>query len=213
MNLESDIPEQTVKAVVFDFGNVLSLPQSPGTMAKLASLAGIDEATMTRILWAQRGNYDRGIVSGVDYYRAMLASVGKTVPQATLERIVDADLDSWARLNPDSLTLAGDARALRLKIGILSNMPHEFLRLSRERFPLFKQVDAGIYSCELGCNKPEPVIYKALLAALDMDAGSVVFFDDIQENVDGARALGIQAFLWTSPDQARRDLRKLGVAV
>ncbi len=213
MSMKRDIQTQTVKAVVFDFGNVLSLPQSPGTMAKLASLAGIDEATMTSILWAQRGNYDRGIVSGIDYYRTMLASVGKVVPQATLERIVAADLNSWARINPESLKLAQDARALGLKIGILSNMPHEFLRLAQERFPLFKDVDAGIYSCELGCNKPEPEIYRALLAALGLEPGSVVFFDDIQENVDGARALGIQAFLWTGPDQARRDLRKLGVAV
>ncbi len=197
--------------MVFDFGNVLSLPQEEGTMGLLAAIAGVDEQTMTRVVWDMRGSYDRGDLSGTAYYGKLLAAAGAAPDEGTLAALVRADLESWARLNPDSLALADAVAAAGLKRGILSNMPHEFLALARKRFPLFSQVDAGIYSCELGINKPERGIYEALVAALGVEAEEIVFFDDIQANVDGALAVGIRGHLWKDASAARSDLAALGL--
>lgn len=202
-----------IKAVVFDYGNVLSLPQEESSLGLLASIAEVSEEKMKKIVWEKRAEYDRGAVSGVDYYKKMLAEEGGTQDEGALNALVRADLESWANLNPESVALADAIKASGIKIGILSNMPHEFLALAKKRFSVFKTADAGIFSCELGINKPEKGIYEALLKALALEAGAVAFFDDIPANVDAAKALGIQAFLWKDPASARAELNTLGLAL
>jgi putative hydrolase of the HAD superfamily len=122
-------------------------------------------------------------------------------------------LESWANLNPETVKLAEDAKAAGLKIGILSNMPHDFLALARKRFPIVKNVDVGIFSCEVSINKPDAAIYEKLLSALGLGGTEVVFFDDIEVNVTAAKALGINAFIWKDAAKARADLSTLGVAL
>jgi putative hydrolase of the HAD superfamily len=202
-----------IKAVVFDFGNVLSMPQGPETMGLLAAIAGVDEKTITDVVWKTRAEYDRGALTGADFYRGALAKVGVNLDEGSLAALVRADLESWANLNPETVKLADDAKAAGFKVGILSNMPLDFLALARKRFPIFKTVDAGIYSCELSVNKPEKAIYDALIAALGLSASEIVFFDDIEANVAGAKAVGINALLWKDAAQARKELSSLGVAV
>lgn len=202
-----------IKAVVFDYGNVLSLPQDEMSVGLLASIAEVDEEKMKKIIWEKRGEYDRGNVSGVDYYRTLLAEEGGTQDEGSLNALVRADLESWANLNEETVAMAEAIQSSGIKLGILSNMPHEFLALARKRFPVFKAADAGIFSCELGINKPEKGIYEALLKALSIDAGDVVFFDDIQANVDAAKAMGIQSFLWKDPASAKAELNKLGLSL
>jgi putative hydrolase of the HAD superfamily len=202
-----------IKAVVFDFGNVLSMPQGAETMGLLAAIAGVDEKKITDVVWKTRAEYDRGALTGADYYKGALATVGVSLDEGTLAALVRTDLESWANLNPETVKLAEEAKSAGLKIGILSNMPHDFLALARKRFPIFKTVDAGIYSCELSVNKPEKPIYEALITALGVSAAEIVFFDDIDANVAGAKAVGINALLWKDAAQARKELSALGVAV
>jgi putative hydrolase of the HAD superfamily len=202
-----------IKAVVFDFGNVLSMPQGLETMGLLASIAGVDEKTISEVVWKTRAEYDRGAVTGADYYKGALAAVGVNLDEGSLAALVRTGLESWANLNPETVKLAEDAKAAGFKIGILSNMPHDFLALARKRFPIVKAMDAGIFSCEVSVNKPEKAIYEALIAALGVKAEEIVFFDDIEANVAGAAAVGIAARLWKDAATARKDLAALGVGV
>jgi putative hydrolase of the HAD superfamily len=202
-----------IEAVIFDYGNVISLPQAGNSLDHLATIAGLDRPTMEKIVWENRDPYDRGLLSGKEYYRTMLAAVGVELDNKAMEQLVRADLESWAQLNPQTVTLIEDLQQRGFRTGILSNMPKDFLALARERFPLFKKVEVGIFSCDVGYNKPERTIYEVLLKTLGLPADRTVFFDDIPVNVDGARALGIQAFLWKNPETAKKDLRHLGVGV
>ena len=182
-------------------------------MGLLATIAGVDEATMNDVVWKTRSAYDQGAVSGAEYYKGALSTVGVTLDEGTLAALVRTDLESWANLNPESVQLAEDAKKAGLKIGILSNMPHDFLALARKRFPIFKSMDAGIFSCEVSVNKPEKAIYEALIAALGLSASEIVFFDDIEANVAGAKAVGIEGRLWQGAAKARADLAALGVGL
>jgi putative hydrolase of the HAD superfamily len=100
-----------------------------------------------------------------------------------------------------------------LTLGILSNMPHDFLALARGTIPGFELPDVGIFSCETGYIKPEEPIYRILLARLGCEPEELVFFDDMPINIDMARSLGIRAFLWKDPETARAELNRLKVPV
>ena len=57
--------------------------------------------------------------------------------------------------------------------------------------------------------KPDPEIYGIVARDLGHDPGEIVFFDDGQDNIDGARAAGLQAHRVEGIDGLRRTLLEL----
>jgi putative hydrolase of the HAD superfamily len=199
----------SIKAVAFDYGGVISLPQDENTMRDLASLAGIDADLMRRIYWDNRQIYDRGLVSGGEYFKNILADVGIFPDNTVIEEMIQRDVQSWSRINAGTERLMNDIKKAGLKVGILSNMVQPFLDTVREALPVFLISDGSVYSCEVDTVKPERKIYELLLSVLDCEAGELVFFDDTEINVSAAEKLGIHAFLWQDAAAARRELELL----
>jgi len=52
----------------------------------------------------------------------------------------------------------------------------------------------------MGVRKPEAEGFKRILTHCGVDPSEVVFFDDLEPNVEAARALGIRSFLVDSPE-------------
>ncbi|MDR0586420.1 MAG: HAD family phosphatase [Treponema sp.] len=198
-----------IKAVAFDYGGVISLPQDGNTMRDLAFIAGIDSALMRRIYWENRQIYDRGLVNGKEYFKNILADVGIFPDDLALEKMVLTDVKSWSRINAETEQLMKDIKKAGLKVGILSNMVQPFLDTVRETIPVFLIPDESVYSCEVDTVKPERKIYELILSALGCKAGELVFFDDTGINVTAAAQLGIHAFLWRDAAAARRELELL----
>jgi len=201
----------SIKAIVFDYGQVISLPQDPTVMDTLARLAGVERERFESTLWSLRGEYDRGMLSSMEYYRKVLSSLGVSMDEKSIAELIAIDLSSWKNIDSDTLSLMEDVKKAGYVLGILSNMPHDFLAWARENLPVFSLPQVNLFSCEVNLIKPEDAIYKKLLSMLNMEAAAVVFFDDKPENIESARAAGIQAFLWESAESARRELASLGV--
>jgi putative hydrolase of the HAD superfamily len=85
-----------------------------------------------------------------------------------------------------------------------------------EYFPL---VYAGVLghfremflSSSIGLRKPDAAAYDHVVRAIGVPAGRIVFFDDLAENVEGARARGLSAVHVRSPDDVARALAELGI--
>lgn len=60
-------------------------------------------------------------------------------------------------------------------------------------------------------HKPNADIYELALNRFNLKPESSVFFDDTAKNVTGAQAVGMHAFQFVDADQARRDLKSLGM--
>lgn len=71
--------------------------------------------------------------------------------------------------------------------------------------------DHTFLSYQLGLAKPDAEIFEAVLARLGVPANEVVFLDDNQVNVDGARRVGIDAALTKGIDAARSALAERGL--
>ena len=56
------------------------------------------------------------------------------------------------------------------------------------------------YSHEMGLAKPQLEIYQTMLDHLNTTGDKVIFFDDLEANVLGAKACGIEAIQVTSPE-------------
>jgi putative hydrolase of the HAD superfamily len=202
-----------VKAVVFDYGKVICHPPKDDMMEQLAALAGLSRTKFEPLVWKLRSPYDRGEISGPEYYRRILAAAGRPEDRALTGTMHRIDIDSWKAINPETVKLMEDVKAAKLKLGILSNMPQDFLDMARKTYPVFSLPHAGIFSCEAASVKPEAAIYQALISAMDCAPGEIVFFDDMEVNVEGAAALGIRSYVWKDAETARNLLRQFQIKV
>ncbi|MDB5637211.1 MAG: hypothetical protein JWP51_2119 [Bradyrhizobium sp.] len=66
-------------------------------------------------------------------------------------------------------------------------------------------------SSTIGLRKPDAAAYDHVGNAIGVPAGRIVFFDDLAENIEGARARGLAAVHVTSPNDVADALAALGI--
>ncbi len=91
-----------------------------------------------------------------------------------------------------------------------SNFPARINGL-QERFKFLDNFDAWALSYEVGFNKPAKELFEELVKKSGVNANEIVFADDHQENVDGAKNVGIEAFFYEGFDKFIEKLKELGV--
>ena len=83
----------------------------------------------------------------------------------------------------------------------------------------FSQAYAGVLgqfreiflSSAIGLRKPDAAAYDHVVKAIGVPAPRIVFFDDLAENIEGARARGLTAVHVTSSDDVAGALAALGI--
>lgn len=93
----------------------------------------------------------------------------------------------------------------------LSNFSYKAGRDCSHALDFLPYTDGGILSCEEKLIKPQPEIYRRLLEKYALTAAECVFLDDLETNVEAARAEGMEAILFTTKDAALPELARLGV--
>lgn len=148
--------------------------------------------------------HERGEIDEREYYAALRRSLGIDLDDAALA-------EGWGAIFADEIPeTVALLRAARTKVPVYafsnSNLAHA--RVWRERFASALTVFDRIFvSCELGARKPERAAFEAIARAIGVPLDRILFFDDTRENVEGARAAGLEAVLVTSPQDVRDALR------
>ena len=115
---------------------------------------------------------------------------------------VQSVLDDWARMlktRRKTVEVIKRLKKMGFSIYYLSNIPQDVIDEIRQRdfWPLF---DGGIASCEVKLTKPDPAIYRRLFEKFDIRPEESFFIDDIQENIDGAKACGMDGYCFADGD-------------
>lgn len=186
--------------VVFDFGGVLSAGHDP--VPAIHQLLGGDREAVGRALWEHRPDYDAGRIDAAEYWGRVAAVAGiDALTAAEIRELQDADDRYFLQLDPRSRELLHDLARNGMRMALLSNASAAFGEDVR-RADWFEAFTLAVISAEEKVVKPEAEIYRILLDVLAHETGGVarpgdvVFFDDRPENVEAARALGIDAHLW-----------------
>jgi HAD superfamily hydrolase (TIGR01549 family) len=111
---------------------------------------------------------------------------------------------AWERaehfeLYDDALPVLGALREQGLKLGLVSNTGRDLEEfVAHHRL----QVDAALGSRAFGRTKPHPTIFQAVLERLKVEpADAAMVGDSPEDDVEGARAAGIAAFLLDRDDR------------
>ncbi|AZO70885.1 MAG: HAD family phosphatase [Mesorhizobium sp.] len=98
-------------------------------------------------------------------------------------------------------------------VTLLTNFAVDTLAEARQRFDFLGRPRGVTVSGEIGLIKPDRAIYDHHIAAFGLEPSATLFIDDSQKNVDGAKAAGWQAVLFTDARTLKADLERLGIAV
>jgi putative hydrolase of the HAD superfamily len=105
------------------------------------------------------------------------------------------------------------ARTGRYRLMTINNESAELNQYRLEHFGLRDVFVTFFSSCWVGILKPARRIYEVALAMSQAEPSSSVFIDDREQNLEPARALGMQTIRFTDARQLRQDLAGLGVHI
>jgi putative hydrolase of the HAD superfamily len=184
---------QLYRAVIFDYGGVLSLPQDPAAEAEMASLCNLPLDIFGIEYNRERAALDLGKRTPIEYWKRILAVGGVTAESA--ERIASLDLRSWSRINRRMVLWALELRGAGVKTAVLSNMPQSMLDWMKEDrgFDWISGFSPRVFSCDVGLAKPQPEIFELCLEGLGIPREECLFIDDSAVNVEAAAGLGIRS--------------------
>jgi putative hydrolase of the HAD superfamily len=124
--------------------------------------------------------------------------------RALVERdAIDVDADElyaqlWGVIEvvPDMVDLVHRARAAGYGVHLGSNQHRQRAAYLRTTLGYDELFDVSCYSYELGAVKPDPAYFERAVERIGVDPATVLFVDDLADNVEGARATGLRAERW-----------------
>lgn len=181
-----------IDAVLFDYGMVLSAAPDLSAWARMREVSGLTEDILHHRYWADRHAYDRGDLKAEQFWSRVIAEQAPLSPE-TFVALTAADVDFWGGLNQPMIDWADTLKRSGLRIGILSNMPDAMEVGLRARHSWIENFDHQTWSHVVNLAKPEPAIYQHAIDGFGVPAERILFLDDRMENINAARALGMQA--------------------
>ena len=200
-----------IRAVVFDFGGVMTTSTMPQRVIALAKEKGIDWNVFVNGFNAHRLDYDAGRITLGEMYALIWGDAGLSVSDETTAAFMTADDESWCYRNERTLAWMKALKERGFKIGILTNMAPTFGRaFFRPRFADFIALaDALVISGDEGIVKPQREIYDLLRSHIGLPAEELCFIDDVEKNINGSRAAGWHAIRFNTNEQVEADFEKL----
>jgi len=200
-----------LRAVIFDYGMVLTGPPDSGVHAELVRITGLPAEKLDPLYWADRQAFDEGRLNGQTYWQGFVQKAGLALSPAAIEELIHWDAQLWMTLNAPMLAWAAALKARGMRTAILSNMGDTVLQAMEREFDWLGRFDVLVWSYQLHMAKPDPAIYRYALEKLGTQPAETLFIDDRQVNVEAAAALGIKALVFTTVDQLRADLIAQGL--
>ncbi len=196
-----------IKNLIFDFGKVLvdydfeaffrSYIPSPERCSRFTRLICTPES---------QAAFDREIIPMDTYIEQLATQHTEFADEIRLFR------DRYPELVTGEIagmrTLLAQLKAEGFRLYGLTNWCSKVYDTMQE-YEIFRLLDGAVVSSDVHLIKPEPDIYRHLLAHFSLRADECVFADDRPENIAGGEAVGIRGIVFENAGQYERELRKL----
>ena len=177
------------RAVIVDFGGVLVRSEDPSPREALARELGMTVEELEALIFASDLSLQaqRGELPEPEFWKA----IGERLGIRTAEEIhrVRQRFFAGDRLNEPLVEALRQWKG-QVALGLISNA-WSGLREVLRRLGLLELFDGVVISAEVGLLKPDPRIYLLALERLGVPPEAAAFVDDLPENVQAARALGL----------------------
>ncbi|MBP9995954.1 MAG: HAD family phosphatase [Lachnospiraceae bacterium] len=196
-----------ISTVIFDIGNVLTafgwreFIKSFGYSEDICKRIG--DATIENEDWAE---FDRGVLSNEQMQQLFYENDPEIVPQ-----IKETMQCFTGILKPCDYAIPWirELKSKGLKVLFLSNFSDRAFNECQDALSFLPYVDGGIFSYRVKLIKPDVRIYERIVDEYNLIPNQCVFIDDLAENCEAARTLGINTIQFMGYEDAKEKLDKL----
>ena len=199
-----------VEALLFDLGGVVIDIDFRRSVARWAELAGCDPEDVRKrvVVDATYHAYERGEIACASFFKYLAGALDLKLNDDQLR-------DGWNAIFigvlpglPELLAKA----AARYPLHLLSNTnrAHEIF-WAREYAATLAHFQKRFVSSTIGLRKPDAACYHHAVREIGVPADRIMFFDDLIENIDGARAAGLVGVHAPATADIRRAFDALGL--
>jgi len=190
--------------IIFDMGGVI-LHFDPLIPCRiLAPVTGLDPAEILKRVMDSDAprQFELGVLSEEQFTDKCNEALGTNIKQAELQKI-------WSNIFTENEAVSNMIRAMkpRAQLILLSNTNIWHFTHAKRTYRILDEFDTCVPSYQIGLMKPDRRIYQVALR-FARHPERVLFVDDIAENVDAAKQLGIRAIQFTGSDDLNRALQR-----
>lgn len=193
--------------VLFDLGGVL---------VELSSLEKIqawtDQGLSKAEFWSRLLQspefiaFQKGAISADEFSRAMVRILDLRVSATEFQK----EFAKWTtQLYPGAKDLV-ERLAKEVRVACFSNINELHWPLICDTWGMRKLFQGAFASYEIGMTKPDTESFRYVVKELDCPAERVLFLDDLEENVEGARQAGLSSYQVKGPKEAEAVLKDQG---
>lgn len=201
-----------IEALLFDLGGVVIDIDIERVFAHWAKDAGLPAHAIRRRIGQDEAYlaYECGAITLEAYFASLRRAMNVALSDDQL-------LAGWNAIFVGEM--AGIAEVLaryksRVPMYAFSNTNQAHIDHFRPRFgPMLGHFQKVFTSCDIGLRKPDKPAFDHVVREIGVPAGSVLFFDDSEENVTGAKAAGLTAEHVKSSAEIAAALRKYGDSI
>lgn len=194
-----------IKAVIFDYGNVMTQDIIIPIISNCAKQLGVELEICGDAIYKFLPEFDTNSISEKEFWEKICNEL----------RIHHKNI-SWKKIflkslveNEEIIKIIKILKDEGYKIGLISNIEEPIVDIVKNKYKgLFH---AEVYSCDEGIRKPDIKIFEIALKRLGVKSNEAVFIDDLPQNVEGARRIGINAIRFLNVNQVKKELAELGV--
>jgi HAD superfamily hydrolase (TIGR01509 family) len=196
-----------MKPIIFDIGGVV-LDWRPGQLLERFYPDAAERERMQPLIFLHADwlELDRGALSEAQILARIAQRAGRPCPE--LDSLFAAIRDSLVP-KPDTVALLETLAEAGRPLYCLSNMPAGIYHELRALHDFWRHFRGIVVSGLVGLVKPDPRIYEHLLASYGLRAADTIFIDDLQANVDAAKAVGLTGLHFQSAAQVAQALQQL----
>jgi 2-haloacid dehalogenase len=205
----TSLPTSKRRVAVFDLGGVLIDWNPRYLYRKLFDDVQAMEHFLSDICspaWNKQQDAGRSFAEGCALLKAIHPQAGESI-DAWFERYDEM----LAGPIQGTVDILAELRSGGVPLYALSNWSAETFPFAQKRFQFLKWFDGIMLSGKVGMVKPDPRFFQLFLETFSIDPARAIFVDDLEQNVEAARAAGLKGIVFADPDQLRRELAEDGL--
>ena len=192
------------RLILFDVGRVLIDFDFGIAVKKLRGLFELDTSKIQALFKnpSLTGRWDKGLISPEEFFKAVQDEMDFPIGMEGFASI-------WNGIFTEKKEVISLARSLTkdYKVVLLSNTNPWHAGYLRKNFSWIKDFHDFIASCDVQLLKPDPEIFRLSLAKAQVEPRHTFYVDDLLENVEVAKKLGMDALIFQDALHLKREIQ------
>lgn len=198
-----------IKAITFDLDGVYFVNGKQNFYKNLVNL-GVAEDEANRVFAKSEemnGLYKTGKWSDEEFW-SWAGQEWKL--ELSPEQIIDLMIKGY-QVDEGVAEIVRKVRMAGYKTLICSNNFPARINELEKKFGFLKDFDAWALSYEVGVTKPDEKIFEELIRKSGCRSEEIIYSDDHEEKMEGAKNLGVVTFVYQNLEQFLGEIKRLGV--